>query len=304
MGRFISEFGMHAAPVLETLRRNVPPEGLAYNSPEMLHRNKDNPKNKGDNLMVNCTGLPSSLDEYIDFSMIAQAEGLKFGIEHFRRRKPHCSGTLIWQLNDCWPGLSWSVLDYYGFGKAGYFYVTRVYAPVMASFREEENGDVSLWIVNDTLEPFEDEVTVRLGTFDGATYFEETAPVSVPANDSAQVLTFAAERFDGIKRASSYISAASTKHRFPANRHFFVPIKDLAHPKPTLDVTIEEAGPRDYHVVIGTDVYAFFVKIETPYALTSFGDNYFDLEPGARRVIRVYNDDEPLEAADIKVSCL
>ena len=65
------------------------------------------------------TGLPENLAEYIDYSMIAQAEGLKFGIEHFRRRKPHCSGTLFWQLNDCWPVLSWSVLDYYGFAKAG-----------------------------------------------------------------------------------------------------------------------------------------------------------------------------------------
>jgi hypothetical protein len=41
--------------------------------------------------------MPESLEEYIDFSMISQAEGLKFGIEHFRRRKPHCSGTLFWR---------------------------------------------------------------------------------------------------------------------------------------------------------------------------------------------------------------
>ena len=85
--------------------------------------------------------------------MIAQAEGLKFGIEHFRRRKPHCSGTLFWQLNDCWPVLSWSVIDYYGFGKAGYFYAQRVFAPVLASFKEEADGGVSLWITNDTAQP-------------------------------------------------------------------------------------------------------------------------------------------------------
>ncbi|NDJ77242.1 MAG: glycoside hydrolase family 2 protein, partial [Chloroflexi bacterium] len=124
-GRFISEFGMHAAPVYETLRRNIPADQLYHHSPSMDHHNKDNPKNKGDNLMLTVTGLPQNLDEYIEFSMIAQAEGLKFGIEHFRRRKPHCSGTLFWQLNDCWPVLSWSVIDYYGFGKAGYYYARR-----------------------------------------------------------------------------------------------------------------------------------------------------------------------------------
>jgi hypothetical protein len=94
-GRFVSEFGMHASPVLETLRRVIPAEQLYYHSPSMDHHNKDDPKNKGDNLMLTVTGLPRDLEEYIDFSMIAQAEGLKFAIEHFRRRKPHCSGTLF-----------------------------------------------------------------------------------------------------------------------------------------------------------------------------------------------------------------
>ena len=103
MGRFISEFGMHAAPVYETLRRNIPAAELFHHSASMDHHNKDNPKNKGDNLMAATTGVPRDLDEYIDFSMMAQAEGLKFGIEHYRRRFPHCAGSLVWQLNDCWP---------------------------------------------------------------------------------------------------------------------------------------------------------------------------------------------------------
>jgi beta-mannosidase len=134
---------------------------------------KDNPKNKGDLLMSSVTGLPQNLEEYIDFSMIAQAEGLKFGIEHFRQRKPHCSGTLIWQLNDCWPGLSWSILDYYGFGKASYYTVSRAYAPVLASFQAHENGIIELWLTNDTRKEISDTVTVQYCSFDEGTIWEE-----------------------------------------------------------------------------------------------------------------------------------
>ena len=76
MGRFISEFGMHAAPVRETLRRCMPADQLYHHSESMDHHNKDNPKDKGDNLMAATTGLPRDLDEYVDFSMIAQAETL------------------------------------------------------------------------------------------------------------------------------------------------------------------------------------------------------------------------------------
>src|SRR5256886_6119588 len=165
MGRFSSEFGMHASPVYDTLRRNIPADQLSYHSPSMDHHNKDNPKNKGDNLMITVTGLPGNLEEYIDYSMIAQAEGLKFGIEHYRRRKPHCSGTLIWQLNDCWPVLSWSIVDYYGFGKAGYYYTRRAYAPVLASFKERNDGGVELWICNDTLNEVTETLTIRSVTF-------------------------------------------------------------------------------------------------------------------------------------------
>ncbi|MCZ7546153.1 MAG: glycoside hydrolase family 2 protein [Anaerolineae bacterium] len=303
MGRFISEFGMHAAPVRETLRRNVPADGLAYNSPQMHHRNKDEPKNKGDNLMRSCTGLPADLDEYIDFSMIAQAEGLKFAVEHFRRRKPHCSGALIWQLNDCWPGLSWSLVDYYGFGKAGYFYARRFFAPVLASFRAEPDGGVSLWVVNDTLEAFEDQAKVRLATFDGATLLEEVVRVRVGANRAAQVYRLSASQLAPATPEATYLSVTSAAGKFPANRHFFVAIKDLKRPQPTLDVSITQVRTGDYRVTVGTDVYAFFVKIETPYELTEFQDNYLDLEPGARRTVRVYNTAQPLTEADIKVAC-
>jgi beta-mannosidase len=187
--RFISEFGMHAAPVLETLRRNVPATALYLGSPELVYRNKDEPKGKGDLLMLAHTGLPNSLQEYLDFSMICQAEGLKFGIEHYRRRKFHCSGTLFWQWNDCWPGLSWSVLDYYLFPKAGYFYAKRAYAPVLASFKEEVDG-VSLWITNDTLEDFSDTVSVFHGDFSGRKLCEEMLEVRVSANVSLKVKHF------------------------------------------------------------------------------------------------------------------
>jgi len=243
--RFISEFGMHAAPVLETLRRNVPATALHLDSPELLYRNKDEPKDKGDLLMLAHTGLPNSLQEYLDFSMICQAEGLKFGIEHYRRRKFHCSGTLFWQLNDCWPGLSWSVLDYYLFPKAGYFYAKRAYAPVLASFKGEVDG-VSLWITNDTLEDLVDTVTVFHGDFSGHKRYEEVLEVRVPANASVKVRNLSFDELDIedprqeylAVRSRSGILSLSKGGLFPDNRHFFVEVKDLVRPKPNLKVEI------------------------------------------------------------------
>src|SRR5437879_1508174 len=197
MGRFVSEFGMHAAPVRETLRRAIPEDQLYHHSPSMDWHNKDNPKNKGDDLMLSTTGLPSNLDQYITFSQIAQAEGLKFGVEHFRRRKPHCSGTLVWQLDDCWPVLSWSILDYNGFGKAGYYYLRRAYAPVLASFKALPGGELELWLTNDTLADVRDTASVRVGTFDGRVVSQDSQDIHVPAGASCAVRRWSSGELQG-----------------------------------------------------------------------------------------------------------
>lgn len=295
-GRFISEFGMHAAPVYETLRRVIPEDQLYHHSPSMDHHNKDNPKNKGDNLMETVTGLPEGLAEYIDFSMIAQAEGLKFGIEHFRRRTPHCSGALIWQLNDCWPVLSWSIVDYYGFCKAGYYYTRRAFAPLLASFREEEDG-VSLWITNDRREPFAGRVTVRLARFDGETFWELPVEVDVPGGCSREAARWSSAELG--PAPDRYLLVRPAEGDFPANRHFFRPIRDLRMATSRPEVTFEPDGDYALAVTVKASDYVYFFHLTHPSEYTRYSDNYFDVEPGEKRTIRVWNDREPLRAEDI-----
>jgi beta-mannosidase len=292
VGRFISEFGMHASPVYETLRRCMPSDQLYHHSPAMDHHNKDNPKNKGDNLMLTVTGLPKDLEEYIDFSMIAQAEGLKFGIEHFRRRKPHCSGTLIWQLNDCWPGLSWSILDYYGFGKAGYFYVKRVYAPVLASFKAVDDGQIELWLTNDLRHEVTDTLVIQLGTFAGGTVWEEQLQVRVPPNSSQVVWRAGTQRVTA--RPDHYLAVRSQDEVVPANRHFFAPVKDLERPVVEPEVTISSRGEHELLVYVHAPAYLYYVHLIVPDEHTRFSDNYFDLVAGESRTIVVTNQAIPL----------
>ncbi|NLG96326.1 MAG: glycoside hydrolase family 2 protein [Chloroflexi bacterium] len=301
-GRFISEFGMHAAPVYETLRRVIPEDQRYHHSPSMDHHNKDNPKNKGDALMESVTGLPEDLETYIDFSMIAQAEGLKFGIEHFRRRKPHCSGALFWQLNDCWPVLSWSLIDYYGFGKAGYYYARRVFAPVLASFKEEADGGVSLWITNDLLDEFRDKVIVRLGRFDGDPVWEQALEVKAPENFSGEVRRWTREELTdpaGGDCNGLYLWVRSAANKFPENRHFFAAIKDLQREPVEPEMEIRQVGEGELEVELLAPANAYFVHLTHPDENTRYSDNYFDLEPGDRRVVRVTNPKAALNPAEI-----
>jgi beta-mannosidase len=298
-GRFISEFGMHASPVRETLRRVIPEDQLYHHSPSMDHHNKDDPKNKGDDLMLSVTGLPEDLDEYVDFSMISQAEGLKFALEHFRRRKPHCSGTLFWQLNDCWPVLSWSVLDYNGFGKAGYYYARRAYSPLLASFQALPDGSMELWLTNDTLSEIRDDVTVRLATFDGEKIREEHHSVHVSPNASRPVARWSAEQVASFP--DRYLSVSSNQDRFPFNRHFFAAIKDLKRDPVEPDVEITPRGDHELVVRLEAPAYAYFVHLEVPHEATRFSDNYFDLALGEGREVLVTNEQRRIRPEMVRV---
>lgn len=300
LGRFISEFGMHASPVYETLRRNVPADQLYHHSPSMDHHNKDNPKNKGDNLMIATTGLPETLEDYIDFSMIAQAEGLKFGIEHFRRRKPHCSGTLFWQLNDCWPVLSWSVLDYYGFGKAGYYYVKRAYAPVLASFKALSDGGVELWLTNDMLAGISTSFTVCLQSFDGEIVWKETHPAVTPANSSQAIVCWEGARFP--ERARHYLSVTAADAAIPSNRHFFGMVKDLTRTPVQPEIAIRQVSDHEMQIELSAIGFAYFVHFKLSRETTQVSDNYFDLMPGDQMVIVMRDMQRALTPADVDIA--
>ena len=95
---FSSEFGMHASANRYTLERYIPEGEFYWGSVEMAHRNKDTNHQKGILLMEGYTGIPQNIEEYMNFSMLTQAEGLKYGIEHYRRNKHRTSGSLVWQL--------------------------------------------------------------------------------------------------------------------------------------------------------------------------------------------------------------
>ena len=66
-------------------------------------------------------------------SQLNQAYCVKVGIEHFRRSMPQTMGALFWQLNDCWPGASWSSIEFGGRWKALHYEAKRAFAPALVS---------------------------------------------------------------------------------------------------------------------------------------------------------------------------
>lgn len=280
MGRFISEYGIQSAPTMATFRRALPPDKLWLGSPGFLNRLKDRPVDKVNAMLVTVTGLPATLEEYVDFTQLTQAEGLQFGIEHFRRRKPHCSGSLIWQFNDCWPGISWSLVDYHGFAKAAYYAVRRAYAPLAASFKAGAAG-IELWLVNDTPAPASGVALLALDTFGMPPQPFVSVPYSVAPNGVACIW-----RAGEVHGPSQVLSVRAASGQFPANRHFFAALKDLARAAPRApQIAFVQEAPTRTTITLAAHDYLYFVHVLCDDEDVAFDDNYLDLRAGEVRTI-------------------
>ncbi|MEU0068175.1 glycoside hydrolase family 2 protein [Streptomyces sp. NPDC006332] len=143
--RFVAEFGWQAPPAYATLRRALPGEELAPDSPGMLHHQKaDDGNGKLERGLARHFALPEGdFDRWHYLTQINQARAVAAGIEHWRAHWPVCAGTVVWQLNDCWPVTSWAAIDGDGREKPLYHELRRLYADRLLTLQVREGGLVS-----------------------------------------------------------------------------------------------------------------------------------------------------------------
>jgi beta-mannosidase len=285
MSPFPSEFGLRSMPARPTLERWIDAEHLDLHDAQITLRNRDNlgPTDKIELAASLVAGRIETLDDLIDLGQFTQAEGLKLGCEYFRRRWPHCGGELIWQLNDCWPAPTWSLIDHAGRGKGALAYAARFYAPVLASFVAEADGGASLWVTNDLDVEVHDVLTVRLHHLKGGDLWTRDVTFTAAPSSSAPVASWSAGEIDaGPDRA---LLVTCRDDQIPANRMFFVQPKDLVRGTPNVTTGFMRGEDGRVALTFTADAYALFVHALAEDPSVRFDDNYFDLAVGEKRTI-------------------
>ncbi|MBV9278757.1 MAG: glycoside hydrolase family 2 protein, partial [Chloroflexi bacterium] len=287
--RFCSEFGFASSCGPATWDTCLAPSDRAPTSPAVLwHKKTGKPYDVYLGYIERHFPPVRSLDDLIYYSQLNQAEAMRFGVEHYRRLKGRCWGTLIWQLNDCWPVQSWSMIDYLGNRKAVYYAARRFYAPVLLS-PIRQGGALEVHLVNDLLAPVSGQLTLRLASFDGTIVQEETASVSLGANGAGGV-TRLSLRDIPVDPRDLYVQASLSSGERQACVDaitFLAEPKDLRLPDPQLQTAVEETdqGPA---VTLQTDRFAAYVWLAAPgLGRVQWADNFFHLLPGQQHTVPV-----------------
>ncbi len=186
--RFCSEYGFESLPSMKTIERFCPENERFLESKTVAHHQKCLGGNeKILHHIKEQYNLPADLERIVYASQITQASAIKYGVEHFRRIRGYCMGSVYWQLNDSWPVASWSSLDYYGTPKALHYFARRFYAPQLVSIFIE-NDKLAINAVNESLAPFDGKITLRIMKNDFTELYKKELDVSLNPLSSHDVL--------------------------------------------------------------------------------------------------------------------
>ncbi len=294
--RYLSEFGFQSFPSEKTVSEFTLPEDRNVFSRVMeRHQRNAGANAKIIGYLAQNYLYPTDFGTLLYASQLLQAEAMKYGVEHLRRNRGRCMGALYWQLNDIWPTASWASIDYYGRLKALHYYAKRFYNPVLISCAEvgETEGrpyvilppiwfdyetKATLTVTNDTRDKVLAIARGKLCKTDGtviSTYEQslEIDPFSVKSLDEI--------KFENMNVEDTYfyyeliIDGACTSSGsviFTAPKHF-------KFPDPKLSYRIEGD-----EVVVSASAYAKSVELLPMDDDAVFEDNYFDMNPGERRI--------------------
>jgi beta-mannosidase len=286
--RFISEFGFLSFPEPGSVARFTISEDRNIESTVVIAHRRDPKANKlVKDYMEKSYSVPQDFDHFLLLSQILQAEIIKLATEHFRRIKPHCMGSLYWQLNDCWPVASWSSIDYYGRWKALHYYARRFYAPILIS-PNFKNGTYQFYVVSDMNYQVEAKLEIKLLDFYGTELARWERFIRVFPMESR--VYFSLSRIDlpkelNPKESFLYCALKKEAELITDNTLYFVSPRKQKLPPPKWSVEIGEDNG-EFLIKINPGTLLRNVILTTNGLDGHFDDNFFDLYPGQVRQIK------------------
>ncbi|SHF28879.1 beta-mannosidase [Chryseobacterium takakiae] len=286
--RFASEYGFQGMPTLETTKSmfSGKPELDLQNGIIKAHEKHSRGWEIIESYMKRDYNVPNDFVKYNYISQLLQARGMQIAIEAHRRAKPYNMGTLYWQLNDCWPVVSWSSIDYLGNWKALHYQVKRSFENQVI-LPQEKDEILDFYVINDGLKTFENvslefDILKFNGEKKGSGGMAEVR--TLESNGVLNFDSFSLEEIIGdAERNEIFLHVIVRDEKdekvIAETNYFFAKPKDLKLPKPNIQIKKISAT----EIEIFTDVLAKDVYL---IGDAHFSDNFFDLLPKtSKRII-------------------
>ncbi len=290
--RFMSEFGFQSFPSYEVVNTMNQDTSLNLTSDAVKSHQKHS---RGFQLiqqyMERDYKTPDNSEDYIYTSQLVQAKGITMGIEAHRRAKPKNMGTLYWQLNDCWPSISWSSIDYLGNWKALQYKAKKAFKNLLIS-SEIKNDSLQIYVINDHFKDLQDTLEIKIMDFDGNITSSSKKEITIPSNSSS---IFEKISLKNIDRSSKVILATlNDKSRII----YLDKPKNLKLKKAPITTLIEKTE-KGFSVRLKSETLQKDVFLYTKEK-GRFTDNFFDLLPNTETTVEFITNSKKIGDLNIK----
>lgn len=243
--RFVAEFGWQGPANWATIKESISDDPLTPESPGMIiHQKAMSGNDKLTDGLVNHFELPNDFENWHFAMQLNQANAIRFGLEHMRSEFPRCMGSVVWQLNDCWPVTSWAAIDGKGREKPLYFSIAQAYESLLVTFSNSENS-LSVNLLNNQDKEVQGTLQLELMEFSGKVLASEKQEISVAAN-SKQSVQISKELSNPSKSSSSVLVATFAGER---KLWFFEEYKDSALENPSFELNLDKT-PSGYQLKV------------------------------------------------------
>jgi beta-mannosidase len=269
--RFMSEFGFQSFPSYETLKYINQNDAINLKTAAIKSHQKHV---KGFQLIAEYMArdyiTPANDEDYVYVSQLLQAKGIVMGIEAHRRAKPYNMGTLYWQLNDCWPAISWSSIDYLGNWKALQYKAKNAFENILIS-SFIENNRIKTFVINDTFDIVYGNLKLKIIDFYGKEIWSDAKEIEVLGNSSKQFYNTSLDKID--KNSSLLVAEFNGEKSYL----YFSKPKDLKLPKGVIQKNISKKE-NGFSITLKSTVLQKDLFLFTNVK-GHFSDNFFDLMP-------------------------
>ncbi|MBL0373133.1 glycoside hydrolase family 2 protein [Rhizobium sp. KVB221] len=282
--RFCSEFGFQSYTSNLLIGQFADKKDINIASPVMeVHQKNPGGNERIAGTMFRYFRFPKDFSNFVYLSQIQQGLAIKTAVEYWRSLKPHCMGTIIWQLNDTWPVASWASLDYGGNWKAMHYQARRFFAPVaLFAIPTADGKAIEMTMVNDLADNIEVSADIYMvGLDDHRTLLKSARATCRP--DKAMVLaTIGATEIaaDSILFWDFHTSAGTSGR----GHHVATTYKALDLEPAGLGHTVSAEPDGTFVITLSAKALALFVVIEADCP-GRFSDNAFDMLAGESRTI-------------------
>ncbi len=287
--RFFSEYGMQSFPEFGTVEKFAPDSAdwNIYSDVMMAHQRGGEYANKLiETYLLNEYHQPKNFKELLYVGQLLQGDAMKTAIESHRRQKGYCWGTLLWQINDCWPVASWATRDYYGRWKAAQYMARKAYEDILVS-PVEEDGTLKVFIVNDRQQSVKGTLTVALMDMNGKIIRQTSEQKMVDANVSACLWSKLVKEWLGGEQAGKVLVHAVFKtDKTYDNIYALLKQKEMTYPEANIATTVVPAKG-GMKVTLKADKFVRAAYLSIDGIDNFFSDNYFDLLPGETKTVLV-----------------